>query len=352
MKILVKAYTVLNLGDDLLLHLLFTRYPDIQFELEIGNFAQAYQKRWNYSNVTIKSPDSLLLKIQRKLGYVPINRKRLAEYDAIVYLGGSIFMENPQNNALDILFRKTVRFAEKKKLPVVILNCNFGPYQTEAYRQDKKDCFARCRQVCFRDRYSYQLFEQLSQATYAPDMVFSYHHPVKKQPGTLGISLISLKNRPALTETKELYNLFLDQLIQRHFKDGYDIVLFDFCSEEGDGEAAEEVVSRHSGKRIEIVHYDGSLKLFLDRFLSMERLVATRFHAMVLAAAHKIPCLPVVYSPKMRHVIEDLSLTESYVDLEHPHNAFGKLQFSQWQGATEEMQQDVFGIFERIIVKN
>jgi colanic acid/amylovoran biosynthesis protein len=351
MKVLVKAYTVQNLGDDLLLHLLFTRYPQITFEIEIGKFSEKYERCWSYPNVTINNSHDLFFRIQRKLGLLTVGRKKLKGYDAIVYLGGSIFMENPDNIILDRLFRKTLCVAGKNKIPVFVLNCNFGPYHTEKYRLDKQDCFARCRQVCFREQYSYRLFGHLPQATYAPDAVFSYHQPVQTEPGTLGISVIDLENRPTLGSASDLYDLFLDQIIQRHYKDGYRIVLFDFCTEEGDGKAAEKIALRHNEKNIETVHYNGELQAFLNCFLSMERLVVMRFHAMVLAAAHHIPFLPVVYSSKMSHVIEDLSLADSYIDLEHPQNPFGKLQFSKWKGDGVSMRQDVFGIFEQVIVK-
>lgn len=49
----------------------------------------------------------------------------------------------------------------------------------------------------------------------------------------------------------------------------------------------------------------GDEQLFLSQFEACERMVAIRFHSAILSDIFKIPFLPIVYSNKMRNLLED-----------------------------------------------
>ncbi|MDP4152157.1 MAG: hypothetical protein Q8865_01770, partial [Bacillota bacterium] len=57
MNVLVRAYTILNAGDDLYLHTLFRRYPECYFTvvIEDNSLLDAYKKAFSaYQNVTMQ----------------------------------------------------------------------------------------------------------------------------------------------------------------------------------------------------------------------------------------------------------------------------------------------------------
>ncbi|KIR02076.1 putative transferase [Lachnospiraceae bacterium TWA4] len=61
-----------------------------------------------------------------------------------------------------------------------ILGANFGPYYTEEYLKAMAKVFEKAEDVCFREKYSYQLFQN-NRVRYAPDILFTYPMPKMKQ---------------------------------------------------------------------------------------------------------------------------------------------------------------------------
>ena len=308
--ILIKAYTALNAGDDLLLHSVFSRYGKTRFCLALDDgfthLLDAYQRAFSaYPNVTVKKKYN---RVTRRLG-----RVSAGSYGGVVYIGGSIFMENPDNDELDRLLEKEICSASQKGVPYFILNCNFGPYENEFYRASKEALFQKCRDVCFRDRYSKSLFPGLAPARVSPDAVFGYPLPaVPKQKGSLAVSVMDLGAR------EDAYFALLQEAI---CKSGADKVRFyDFCPMQGDFAA----IGRFSGcmkekglvlPPYEVVRYRGDMGAFLESYLSNEAAVCTRFHAMVLSVCGQQAYFPVCYSEKTLHVLDELGFCKHYANL-------------------------------------
>ena len=154
MKVYVDAYLAQNLGDDLFIDILTKRYPNHKF-LAISK----KQCKHNLKNLKVVSNSYL---------YRTVKKFQLEKYlanmcDVVVSIGGSMYMEN-NDNTRDFSLGKNKRY---------ILGTNFGPYQTKEYYNNLKKVFKNAEDVCFREKYSYDLFKDLPNVRYAPDIVFS-----------------------------------------------------------------------------------------------------------------------------------------------------------------------------------
>ena len=103
MKIYVIAYTRKNLGDDLFLDMLVSKYPYINFDISVEKIEYAKcLKRFNNVNIIVQ---------KNKFKIIDINR-----YDAIVYIAGSIFMEQHNGKLKMFLYNEFIKYAGKDNL--------------------------------------------------------------------------------------------------------------------------------------------------------------------------------------------------------------------------------------------
>lgn len=320
MKIWVKGYSYLNVGDDLYMHLLFRRYKDIKFYfMPLHEYYEDYVKQFcHYPNVKVLAQEySFTYRIKRKIGINCSDKAMLKKFDGCIYIAGSIFMENSENNEFDVSLKHEVKAFHRRGSPYFFLSCNFGPYFSKDYFEEKKKLFSLVSDVCFRDHYSKDLFAPMPNIRYAPDAIFSYNLPVvEKVPRTLGISVINLKNRKNLFEHHNAYIENIVNAIEHHFMQGYKVTLFSFCKSEGDDDAAEEIMSiltsRCKGGILTHTSYNGDMDSFLKDYASMERMIACRFHSMVLSVMLEQPVAVLSYSDKTARVIDGLELLPIY----------------------------------------
>lgn len=320
-RVFLYAYDHCNLGDDLFVHAITMRYPNVQFYLwSDKNNRKTFQR---IPNLKALDKNGTLIQMLHRLrpSLVPRYRGWLENRcNAVVYIGGSIFME--YENWEQIL---TWWEYEAKNRPFYVLGANFGPYKSEAFRNKLADIFCDAKDVCFRDRYSYKKFCDVSTIRYAPDILFSYPMPkvaaVKKQ---LFVSPIDCSSRgegeTSLSAYEEHYIATLSRLLKHYLNDGYRLVLASFCKEEGDERAIRKLLISlgldEKDERIIILSYNGTNAGTLTAALSeSEYVIATRFHAAILALAAGRPVFPIVYSDKTLHVLEDIDFSGNYADL-------------------------------------
>lgn len=358
MRVLVQAYTKLNVGDDLFLHTIFNRYPDVDFVINVyDDFYRDYRRfRLAYDNVEVNGKHSLAYRIKRRLGIFDIDKKKIKNFDAVVHMSGSIFMENPENSEYDNTVEREVDYLYKKNIPVYFLSCNFGPYFTQGYKKRKENMFKKCRDICFRDRYSYEMFAHLQNVRYAPDAVFSLNTPsVISKPYTLGISVINLDSRPTLRRFSEEYRNLIVKIAKEYLAYDYDVYLYSFCEFEGDGVAVDRIAQQlyqyGAEGRVHVIKYSGRMDRFLNSYLSMERTVCTRFHSMILSSLKHIPMLPIIYSGKVSNVVKDLNLSSHPLQI---NDLWGDITMTAARNITEikEYSNEMFRVLDSQLGKN
>lgn len=316
-KVFLYAYDRQNLGDDLFVHTITKRYPDVQFHM----WSHRKNRRTFACLPNLKIMDRhpplvrLLCRLRPSLAALYQSRQE-NRCDAVVYVGGSIFMEYPNWENICTWWEY-----EAKKRPFYVLGANFGPYHTEAYRQKMEDIFRDCRDVCFRDRYSAELFP--GTVRMAPDILFSYPMPkAEVKENQIFVSVINCAGRDEsydLNRCDARYVANMAALLRQLLDEGRELVLASFCAEEGDEEGIRKILAAMEAEtdhRVRVMCYDGTnANVLTGAMAESGGVIATRFHAMVLAMAAGRPVLPILYSDKTKHVLEDLGFDGMVYDL-------------------------------------
>lgn len=319
-RVFLYAYDKVNLGDDLFVHTIVKRYPKVQFYL--WSSKENIRTFQELPNLHVIDADSKFLRILQKLRsslsarYKAILEKRC---EAVVYIGGSLFIE--YDNWEQILSWWEY---EATNRPFYVLGANFGPYKSEEYRKKLDNIFACMKDVCFRDTYSYEKFENNPQVRCASDILFSIEMPkvdyIKKQ---VFVSLIDLETKDEgqnkLSMYEEQYLNYMEHIVRDYAQRGYQVILSSFCKHEGDEKTIDKIkamLGNDFGQQICELKYDGTnSKELLIAIAESEGVVTSRFHGVILGLAAGRPVFPVVYSDKTIHVLEDMGFTGAYADI-------------------------------------
>lgn len=333
MKVFVKFFSKINLGDDLFLKILFERYPQTVFVIVANNKYKEIFK--NYNNVQIideslskkRSFMSLVNRLQlfitRKVlpsVYSNILRNHLKKQyhhyfqdcDAFLSIGGSIFMQGtllPTYGNIE-LYKLVNQVFDK----VFYIGCNFGPYKTASFKNEFNDIFQKAKDVCFRDKTSWEMFSNLKNVRFAPDIVFNLsvktEYKIKR---SVGFSIISPRNNVDATTYIEKYA----ELIQYYVNKNYKVFLFSFCNAQGDDSTIETILSYvDADEKINKVFYDGSIENFLSVYSKVEKMYCGRFHAMILSMLFNQKIYPIIYSQKMTNVLNDIGYFGKSIKME------------------------------------
>ena len=93
-KIFLHAYDQINLGDDMFIHTIVNRYSNVKFYMWSDNQNKMIFK--GLKNLTVLNKDSLVLSLFQNIRASFAARYKMwweQRCDAVVYIGGSIFIE-------------------------------------------------------------------------------------------------------------------------------------------------------------------------------------------------------------------------------------------------------------------
>jgi len=327
-KIYVIAYMKNNLGDDLFVQYLISQYPEINFEIYID---EKINKEFinNFKNVNIlKTPDY-----------------NIKDYDAIIHIGGSIFMEFDKSSIKRLkTLSKRANEAKQNNIPFFYVSSNFGPYQTQDYLLASKELFTNCEDVCFREEYSYNLFNDVGSVRYAPDLLFTYPiEKIEKIKDTIGISVINPEIKK-LSEYKEDYYRTLENSIKHYIKNGKKITLFSYCEIENDDKTINELLERFSDTEKECItlhYYKGNTKEFIAKYAEMEYMICSRFHSMILSYILQQNFFVISYSEKINNVIKNLNLCEKYKTIYNKNEQYDVINLELFEKAEYKKIQEI-----------
>ena len=300
MQIYLNAYLEKNFGDDLFVKIIVDRYKKHTF-YAISNSYKTIDNLQIYKN-------TLKMRILNKLGLkekVYINSK-----DISVSIGGSMFIEG-------------LSPVERKKIygnnPYYILGSNFGPYKTEKFYKKGYELFKNAEDVCVRDKYTYNLFKDLPNVRYAPDIVFTLDTSKIKisEEKKAIISVIDCENKLG-KQYQEKYENMIKEMIKFFIDNGYKVALMSFCKRENDEIAIERILNNldeNTKQQVQKYFYDGNVEETLDYIAQSQIIVGTRFHANILGLLLRKTVIPIIYSNKTTEFLKDIKFEGKTIDI-------------------------------------
>lgn len=315
-RVFLYAYDKQNLGDDLFVHAITNRHPEIKFYM--WSSTENKETYRELSNLKVVKSNSLFVRFLSWLrpSLVPRYRGYLENRcTAVVYIGGSLFIEYPEWEMLLTWWEY-----EAEHRPFYILGANFGPYKSEEYKKKLAEIFAKTKDVCFRDHYSKSKFENVETVRYAPDILFGTEMPERRNTTKrIFISVIDCTSKSEginqFSQMEEDYLRLLQKIADQAVNAGYQVMLSSFCKEEGDEFAVDKLCNRFKYE-VTVLNYDGTnANELLQAISDSDFVVASRFHAAILGFAANKPVLPVVYSDKTIHVLKDAGFDGFILDV-------------------------------------
>ncbi len=325
-RIYLKAFAQKNFGDDLFVRILCERYPETRFYISCPTDAdQAFEKIQNLTIMNRKHwKGSLLQNFRRLLKKTGMDLK--FPFDGQVYIGGSVFIEPAgwnRNHGYEALM---YRYKQSRKLPFFILGANFGPYKDPAFLEIHKRYFANeVQDLCFRDQQSKDLFPELKNVRFAPDIVCTLEIPKREKEPLVLISCIYDHGVEGVEPfDNQLYEDQMVRICKNYQKAGKKVCLLTFCGKQKDQVMCERIRRRVNHPDIFTEAYEGDLDRILELFARAEYVITSRFHGMILGWLARIPVFPISYNNKTRQVIEDYGFEGQHCSV----SRFSELDFS------------------------
>lgn len=313
-KIVVDAYFMNNLGDDLFLDTLISRYPNVKFSFLTPNLT--YIKYFaNNPQIEIINNRSLI--------------KKINEFDSYITIGGSMFQQPKGWLKLWFIFSFKIFLFRIKNKRTYLIGCNFGPVKSKIYLFLYNSIFKFVDYISVRDKASSDLLTTKAGNVHLhPDIVFSldkkYRINVEKK--YIGISLMDFGGKPFDRE----YQLFMIKIIN-NLAENNKIRIFSFQDTEhiSDMRIINSIIKKvntENIQNIEIVNYQGDIQDTLNKLNECRSFLATRFHSMILSIIFSIPVIALNYNEKVKNTIDSLKLQAYYINMENLHDKIGQVQ--------------------------
>lgn len=318
-NLVIWGYFTENLGDDLMLKA-FLNFVKGKYKKIYINSLKQYKPLYLGFGVRVVSQNALVFRVINKFLCL-INRPELyyrlilKKNTDFAMLGGSLFIE--AQSAENARRLKNLEYAVSHAKNSYVVGSNFGPYHTEDFLCRYKELFKKCRRVCFRDKYSYGLFNDMPNVRYAPDIILSGLWDEKpeaaEKSGDVVISVINLENRANLRSKTDEYEKLLADIAVCHIKEGDRVVLAAFCEREGDVKACRRIKELCGNCEPQVAVYKGLD--FLTLLSGAKKIYGSRFHSAILAMYYGVPCVPFIYSEKTLNALKAYCSSFQAIDI-------------------------------------
>lgn len=324
MKVYLFACIEKNIGDDLFIKTLCARYPQIDFlisaEAKYGSlekipnlkFSKTLAK-WIWA--TSLNPQNQLKKLAARI---------LCRFYGACLPNGDIGISIVGNAFKNLSYTGWKQsYWIRSRIDLVkrfyLISTNFGPYNDVRWKEDFERIYPRMADVCFRDKASYELFENLPNTRYAPDAVISLGmqsgNTVENKRVIISPIDCALRQRSEkLNNAASSYESKIAAAAKRFLSEGYTVTFLNSQAEQ-DRPACNRIMEQLDSPNVEVVDYDGNLEAVFELYQNSCCAVATRLHTIVLAWLHNIPVVPIVYDIKVANLLKTCGFSGKQYDI-------------------------------------
>ena len=213
-----------------------------------------------------------------------------------------------------------IEYLKKRNLKVCIVNCNIGPMKSRVGTGATRRIFNMADFVTCRDRQTFDFIpKKRKYVYYYPDIVLGLADSGGVEQGSdIGISVYT-GYAPYLKQSNHRFSLFIAHFINLYHKrnQGQKFLLFIFDTGYYSDFPAACKILEYVKRRdmVEIVAYASGSKTFFNRYKACRRIIATRFHSLILAWKYGIPVYPVIYSNKTAGLLKDIHYKGRYMHI-------------------------------------
>lgn len=323
-KVFLFACVEKNIGDDLFIRTVCERYPHIQFIIssnadygtlsKINNLSFSRRLRW-WIFFTALEPRTTIRKIAKTLG-ASILKLLLGKREVALFIVGNAFKNLAYRGKYQSEWiRKRLQLAKK----FYLISTNFGPHNDNRWKDDLEEVFTQMADVCFRDEYSYQLFNHLSNTRFAPDAILTLGEQQvnDNHPKNVIISLIDCAFNARSEELRlavESYESKMVDVAQKFLAEGYQVTFLNSNTKQ-DHPACNRIMSKICATNVSVVDYKGDLDAVFDLYRNSSCVVATRLHTIILAWLYRLPVVPIVYDIKVENLLNSYHFNADRFDI-------------------------------------
>lgn len=302
MKIFLEAFVDTNYGDNLFLQIITTRYSQHEFYMLVK---EGYEKSYQ----------TLITYIHNiHLVYNDKDSSFLNGMDAMFIVGGDMFGDRFDYSIL----LKQIHIVKKAGGFVGFMgNSLFEKYSLFTWI-DLCVLFSQADIIVVREKETYEQIKKkipwvnvISMA----DMVFSTNvSSIKKEPVEEGVLGISVRKKSQVNSEKfyTQYCKEIAQIITQYLEQSKNYKVHLLALSVGkfnDVLVAEDIIKLCSPSdkcRIKCIPFSGNVNSYMREFQKCEKLLCTRFHALVFAVMLRKPFVPIVYEEKMNRLLNEI----------------------------------------------
>lgn len=301
MNIFLEAFVDTNFGDNLFVHTVVSRYPQHTFHmLPRKGYETSYQLLLEQeNNIQLISPEKA--------------ETFITEMNAMMVVGGDMFWEGTY-----LTWLKYVRAIKKEKGPVIFMGMSLFPQYSFKTRFFLRLLFHQVDAIVVRETQSAEQAKKIAPKAAvitATDMAFTTDvTDIKKEAAEAGVLGISVRKKIP-RDTKDAYAQYCACMAETAVSyleedDTHTIRFLALSKGVFDDEAvAKEILALCPEKyraRMQMIPFKGNVTAYIQEMQKCEKLLCTRFHALVFAILLRKPFVPVIYEEKMRRLLNEI----------------------------------------------
>lgn len=322
MKIYLLSFVDTNFGDNLFIHTVVRRYKEHDFYMVVN---EAY-----------KSSYELLCKFEKNIHLVSEEKAAefLDEMDGMLVVGGDMF-----GNDTYTTLRAQISTIKNKGGFVAFLGISLFDDYAFKTKLRLREMFSKANHIVVRESKTYKQVKKLLIKTpviLSTDMAFNTDvtavKEVQPEEGLLGISVRKKIPRNA-PDAYEVYCQNVAQMAVAYLNksESNKINFLAFSKGVYDDEAvAQDIMNlcpeEYRG-RMNCTTFDGDVESYILEIQKCEKLLCTRFHALVFAILLNKPFIPIIYEDKMTRLLDEVSYEGTRLYYEEPNTYGGKYDF-------------------------
>lgn len=211
------------------------------------------------------------------------------QFNSFILGGGGIFQDSTSFRSL-IYYLSLINLMNFLNKKVILFNIGIGEIKREISKKLLLRTLKKCDLIIFRDEYSYNFFDDLSNKFISSDSSFYLNFQKKEKEDLILVSLRYFKN---LDLNK--FKIFIDRL-KEEISLNFEFIVF--SKEELELAKYLNLNYFYSQNPVETIE-----KISTSKFL-----IGTRYHSIIFSILTETPFIGLIYDIKVKNLIDDLGI--------------------------------------------